>query len=72
LRHADPDGLRALLLTRSGGIQLNVHGEDAANRQFDGTIVFYISSFRVVGQLVAPPSFPGLVLGGISQYERRS
>jgi hypothetical protein len=62
----NPAGLRALLLARSGGIQLDVHGENAANTQYGGTIVFYVGSVRVVGQLVAPPSFPGLVLGGIT------
>jgi hypothetical protein len=65
IRATNSDALRTLLLARSGAIQLNVHGEADQNRQYDGTSVFFVGSFRVVGQLVAPPSFPGLALGGI-------
>jgi hypothetical protein len=58
-------GFRALLLSQAGKILLNVHGEDANGRIYNQTTEFFISTFKVVGHLSAPPSNPTLNTAGI-------
>lgn len=59
-------GFRSLLLSQPGKILLNAHGEDANGRVYDQTAEFFISAFKVVGHLSAPPSNPGLNTSGIT------
>lgn len=60
------DGFRSLLLFPVGKILLNAHGEDANGRVYDQTAEFFISAFKVVGHLAAPPSNPALNTSGIT------
>ena len=59
-------GFRSFLLFSLGKILLNAHGEDANGRVYDQTAEFFISSFKVVGHLSAPPSNPALKTSGIT------
>jgi len=59
-------GFRTLLLSQPGKILLNAHGEDANGRVYDQTAEFFISAFKVVGHLSAPPSNPALNTSGIT------
>lgn len=61
----DVNAFRNLLLARSGKILLNVHGEDMIGRTQDRTAEFFISAYKVVGRIAAPPSNPGLNLAGV-------
>ncbi len=61
----DISGLRNLLLARSGKILLEVHGEGVNNRIQNNVAEFFISSFKIVGSIAAPPSNPGLSKSGI-------
>lgn len=61
----DIAGFRALLLSQPGKILLNAHGEDANGRIYDHTAEFFISAFKVVGHLSAPPSNSALNTSGI-------
>src|SRR6185503_18953763 len=58
-------GFRSLLLSQAGKILLNVHGEDANGRIYDSTAEFFVSAFKVLGHLSAPPSNPTLNTAGI-------
>ena len=60
------NGLRSLLLSRSGAIEIRVLAFDSQGRTHNNKVRFYVSSFRVVGTLQAPPSFPGLNRAGIN------
>jgi len=57
---------KSLLFARSGKILLDVEGYEIDGRGHRKTIEFYVSSYRVTGQLVAPPSKPDLSVAGIS------
>jgi hypothetical protein len=57
---------RSLLLSRVGKITLEVNGSNLKSRPEITTADFYISAFKIVGQLVAPPSNPGLNVAGIA------
>jgi hypothetical protein len=59
------NSFRSLLLARTGKILLNVHGEDTNGRIQDQTVEFFVSAFKIVGHLFAPPSNPSLNVGGI-------
>jgi hypothetical protein len=56
---------RNLLLSRSGKILINVHGEDASGGVHDSTAEFFVSAYRILGNLAAPPSNPSLNTTGI-------
>ena len=59
------NSFRSLLLSRSGKILLNVHGEDTNRRVYERTAEFFVSAFKIAGHLSAPPSNPGLNTAGV-------
>ncbi|MDR2528691.1 MAG: hypothetical protein LBD04_06710 [Synergistaceae bacterium] len=61
----DVAAFKKLLSKRSGKILLNVDGYDTDERTHDQTVEFYVGAYKVVGQLVVPPSNPGLSVAGI-------
>lgn len=65
LRASEVIGLRQLLLQANGRIILNVRGVDVSGRSQDGFAEFFLSAFRISGQINAPPSNPLLNLSGI-------
>jgi hypothetical protein len=56
---------RNLLLLQAGKILLNVHAEDTNGRVHDRTAEFFVSAYKILGHLSAPPSSPGLNTTGI-------
>ncbi len=49
----------------AGKAVIRLDGEDVDGAPFSGTAAFYFSDYRTRVQLVAPPSRPGLALGGV-------
>lgn len=62
---AVPAAFFQALADKGGKLTLNIDGNDAGGQVFDGSAVFYIADYRVRVQLVAPPSNPGLAVGGV-------
>lgn len=62
---AAPAAFFAAVGSRSGRLTLEVDGEDAAGLTYQGRASFYLADYRVRVQLQAPPSNPGLALGGV-------
>lgn len=57
--------LKSILQQRTGAIDISVEAIDQGKRIHRGVIRLYMSRYRAVCKLVAPPSFPGLVTSGI-------
>ncbi|HZE56247.1 MAG TPA: hypothetical protein VE031_00185 [Chthoniobacterales bacterium] len=62
----NPNSFRDLLLKRSGKILLSVHGDDSNGGVNDGTVEFFVSAYKISGNLAAPPSNSALNKAGIS------
>jgi hypothetical protein len=61
----DVAAFKNLLFKRSGKILLNAKGYETDERAHHHTLEFYVGSYKIVGQLVAPPSNPDLSVAGI-------
>lgn len=59
------NALRNVLLSRSGAIEIDCLGYDATGRTHANVLRIYLSSYRVVGTLKPPPSFPSLQVSGL-------
>jgi hypothetical protein len=60
------DELLSELSVKIGKIKLDVKGSDTDGRTHHQALEFYDGAYKVVGQLVAPPSNPGLSVAGIT------
>lgn len=61
----DMAALRSRIVGKSGRLTLAVTGLDAQENVYRATASFHLTRNAVRGSLAAPPSFPGLQLGGI-------
>lgn len=65
IRPVNVSAVRNLFANQSGKITLKVTALDAQDNVYLGDVSFHITRYPVSGKFAAPPSSPGLQLGGI-------